>query len=139
MIPVSGVDLENVKDFISQVDIFNNLGISAIEDIAECMKLYSFVQDEPLITKNKPGKYMMIISEGSVVVDLGQTKIALEKNDIVGEMSLLSGQLSTANVIASSAAKAFAIHRYDFQNLTTNHAEFASAIESLVDSRNAGS
>lgn len=135
MIQEKNVDIGAIKDFLSGVKIFMDLDGKVITSMAENMNLYRFEKGELLIEKNKPGKYMLLISEGQVAVDLVHKKIALAKGDIVGEMSLLSGQLSSADVIAETVTKAFALHRYDFHRLMAEYAELASVMSSLMNSR----
>lgn len=106
--------------------------------MAESMISYGFQKGDMLIEKNKPGKYMLLLSQGHVIVDLGQKKIPLAKGDVVGEMSLLSCQLSSADVIAETATKAFALNRHAFQGLMVRHGELAAMMESLMHSRVSG-
>jgi len=81
---------------------------------------------------------MLLVSQGHVIVDSGQKKIALTKGGVVGEMSLLSGQLSSADVIAETATKAFVLHRNVFQDLMVKHEELAEPMGSLMNSKVSG-
>ena len=128
-------DVSDAENFLSQVKIFQHLDAHIISSMVESMDMYRFDEGELLIEKNKPGKYMLLINQGRVVVDLGQKKIPLPVGSVVGEMSLLSGQVCGADVIAESPIKAYALHRYDFQNLMAEFTDLATVMSELMNSR----
>ena len=135
MIEEGKVDIEILKEFISSIDIFSELPDNVIEEMAKPMVLYRFDEGESLIVKDKAARFMYLVYQGTVTVDLGDKKISLSEGTVLGEMSLLSGQRSSADVIADTDTTAFIINRFFFKKLISEHAELESVMSVLMKSR----
>jgi len=138
MIEEGRVDIEVIKQFISEIDIFSELPDNVMEDMAKPMRLYSFDKDEYLIVKDKSARFMYLIWDGTVSVDLGEKNISLSKGTVLGEMSLMTGERSTADVVAETGTSAFIINRFFFNKLVSEHTELESVMSVLVKSRKTG-
>jgi len=135
MIEEKKVDIEIIKQFLSGIDIFSELPDYVIEDMAKPMCLYGFDKGEYLIVKDKPARFMYLIQRGEVSVNLDDKRIPLSEGAVLGEMSLLSGQHSTADVIAETETCAYIINRFFFRKLIDEHAELESVMSILMKSR----
>lgn len=135
MIKEDNVDVDAVKVFLPGVEIFLDLESKIIDDMAGRMSLFRFEIGEHLIDKGKPGQYMLLLKQGQVKVELGDTDIYLRKGSVVGEMALLSGKPSKANVIAETETEAFVLYRDDFQELMARYTKLASVMTLLMKSR----
>lgn len=135
MIEEDNIDTGSAKRFLSEVSMFEKLNSDVLQDMADRMSLFRFEKGEHLIEKNKPGRYMLLITQGKVCVPLGDNNIYLTQGTVVGEMSLMSGQLSKADVIAETETSAYSLNRYDFQNLMSKHEGLSTTMKALVESR----
>jgi len=138
MINHKNIDRDSASLFLSGVKIFLNLDVPIIDDIADRMTMASFTRDEYLIHKGNPGQSMMLIKKGEISVLLDDKVIQLKKGTVIGEMSLLSGKPSQADVIACTDVDVFMLDRNDFQELMSRHTELASVMTALMKSRLAG-
>jgi len=78
---------------------------------------------------------MLIIKQGVVKVSLEDKDIELGKGDVLGEIALLSGTPSKADVVAQTDTKALALYRDDFQILMEQYTELATVMTNLMKSR----
>lgn len=129
------IDLDAAMVFLSGVDIFLNLDADIIENMAHRMTIKEYAPDEYLIHKGNPGHHMLLIKQGSVSVALEDRNITLGKGTVLGEMSLLSGQPSKADVIAQTDSQAFLLEHDDFQELMSEHSDLAAVMTELMKSR----
>ena len=135
MIEEGKIDIELLKQFISEIEIFSDLPAIVIEEMAKPMTLFRFDEGEYLIHKDKAARFMYLVYEGAIKVDLGEKSLSLPKGTVLGEMSLMSGERSTADVIAESDTRAFIINRPFFNKLVTEHAELESVMAVLMKKR----
>jgi eukaryotic-like serine/threonine-protein kinase len=135
MIEEKMLDFDDACLFLSGVKIFLDLDNQVIENLAENMKMFRFADREYLIEKGKPGQYMMLVKEGDIRVLLERDVVDLEKGAVVGEMSLLSGKPSKADVMAMSETIVLALARKDFTTLMTLHPSLAVAMTRLMKER----
>lgn len=135
MIKEDNIDVDSVLVFLPGVKIFLDLENRIIESMAERMSLLRFDKGEYLIEKGNPGQYMLLVKQGRVLVELGEKDIILKKGAVLGEMALLSGKPSKADVIAQTETEVFALHRNDFQELMTRYTKLASVMTLLMKSR----
>ena len=135
MIEEGKIDLVLLKQFISEIEIFSELPDNVIEEMAKPMTLFRFDEGESLIVKDKAARFMYLVYEGTVKVDLGEKSLSLQKGTVLGEMSLMSGERSTADVTAETNTRAFIINRPFFNKLVTEHAELESVMSVLMKKR----
>ncbi len=135
MLKQINIDIEDALVFLPSVKLFIKLDNSVISDISKHMSMHSYDAGEHLIKKGEPGEYMLVIKQGSVNVILEDKTIELEKGNVLGEMALLSGKPSKADVVAQTDTVVLALHRDDFQLLMEQHAELATAMTTLMKSR----
>ena len=133
------VDVDSTQAFLSGVGIFLDLESEIIEGMAERMALFRYEKGEHLIHKGSAGEYMLLIKRGKIFVVLDDQNIFLKKGNVVGEMALLSGHPSKADVIADEETEAFVLYRDDFQQLMKKYNSLASTMTLLLKSRLTGS
>lgn len=131
----NSIDLDDAMIFLSGVDIFLDLNSEIIENMAEYMSISQYQAGDHLIHKGSPGQHMLLIKSGKVSVALEDKEIFLEKGTVLGEMSLLSGKPSKADVVAKTDTQAFVLQRDDFQVLMSEYTELASVMTNLMKSR----
>lgn len=139
MLKQVNIDIESALVFLPGVKLFFNLDNEIISDIAQQMSTHRYEAGEHLIRKGQPGEYMLIIRNGKVKVSLEDKDIDLGKGEVVGEIALLSGTPSKADVVAQSDTEALALYRDDFQALMEKHTGLATVMTDLMKSRMFGS
>lgn len=139
MLKEDTIDIDSALIFLPGVKLFLDLDNEIISSMAERMSLLRFDAGEYLIRDGEAGQYMLLIMRGKVKVCLDQGDIVLGKGDVIGEMALLSGKPSKANVVARTDTEALALYRDDFQVLMAEHTELATVMTELMKSRMSGS
>lgn len=133
------IDIEDALVFLPGIKLFIKLDNNIISDIAKRMSMHRYDAGEHLIRQGVPGEYMLIIKKGKVKVGLEEKDIALGKGDVIGEIALLSGTPSKADVVAQTDTEALALYRDDFQVLMEKHNDLATVTTNLMKSRMFGS
>lgn len=132
---VDTLDTESALVFLPGVKLFFNLDNTIISQMAQRMSLLSFDAGECMIREGESGRYMLLIRQGRARVRLDEQEVELGKGEIIGEMSLLSGKPSKANVTAMTPVEALALYRDDFQALMAEHRALAAVMTGLMKSR----
>ena len=133
------IDIEDALIFLPGIKLFIRLDNKVISDIAKRMSLHRYQAGELLIRQGTPGEYMLIIKQGKVKVNLEDKDIELSKGSVIGEIALLSGTPSKADVVAETDTEALALYRDEFQSLMARHTELATVMSNLMKSRMFGS
>ena len=129
------ININAAITFLSGIDIFQNLDRNIIKNMAERMGISAYAPGDYLIHKGNPGLYMLLIKQGKVTVMLEDKQVSLAEGSILGEMALLSGKPSKADVIAQTDIEAFVLEPDDFQILMSKHIELAAVMTQLMKSR----
>ena len=97
---------------LKSFSIFKTLSKSEIKNIVSHFRIRQFPKNEVLLRKGEPGVKLFIILSGKVDVisDYGTTIATLERGDVFGEMSLLSGNPVSMKVKVASDAKIMYVH-----------------------------
>ena len=135
MLKQINIDVVDALIFLPGVKLFIKLDNKIISDIAKRMSMHRYEAGERLIKKGDIGEYMLVIKQGKVKVSLEDRDIELGKGDVLGEIALLSGTPSKADVVALTDTKALALYRDDFQELMEQYTELATVMTDLMKSR----
>ena len=138
MIKEDIIDSDATQVFLSGVGIFLDIESDIIESMADRMVLFRYEKGEYLIRKGNAGEYMLLVKQGKISVELENRTVILKKGDVVGEMALVSGRPSKADVIADEETEVFVLYRDDFQELMKKHKPLASTMSRLLESRLSG-
>jgi NTE family protein len=119
------------------LDRLSMAGRAAVEQAAD---LRHFRSGEALCRKGDAGRGCLVIVSGGVVVEVergvgGARRIFLGPGQIIGEMSLLSGNPVTATVIAAVDTEAYVIPRRAFLELVDREPAFRDALFGLLIER----
>ena len=109
--------------FLRRVPLFDALGDSEIEALAELAFKRRFNKGQLIILMAEAGDSLFIIHSGQVKVSLlhedGREFIIslLGEGEFFGELSLLDGHPRSANVVATEETELIVLKRADFQDL----------------------
>ncbi len=108
---------------LKSFSIFKTLSKSEIKNIVSEFRIRLFPKDEVILRKGEPGVKLFIILSGKVDVigDYGTTIATLERGDVFGEMSLLSGNPVSMKVRVESDAKIMYVHGNYFRMILNRY------------------
>lgn len=111
---------------LASASLFAGLTGEALDAIRPLMRPRSFAAQEPLCRAGEPGESLFIIARGLAHVLFGegeeqQVIARLRRGDVVGEMSLLSGEPRSATVLAVVPTEVLELDRATFSALLAAH------------------
>ncbi len=112
-------ELDALAVLLSKYAFFQSLDENNIKDLISLLKVARFSKNENVIRKGEPGKNLYIIVSGKVEVlgDNGIHIAFLEKGEIFGEMSLLSGDPVIATIKVIEPVTVLYLNGKDFRNV----------------------
>lgn len=111
--------IDAVAGLLGNFSIFQALDQQNLRDIVALLKLKKFARDEIVLKKGDPAQHLYIILAGTVDVldDKGVRLSFLQKGDVFGEMSLISGEPIGATIKVVEPARIIFIKGQDFKQI----------------------
>jgi len=105
-----------IANLLSKFSIFQSIDEHDLKDLIPFLKLRKFAPNDLIITKGDAGRNLFIIASGKVEVlnEDGISMSVLEKGEVFGEMSLISGNPVGATIKVLSPATVLSIKGEDF-------------------------
>ncbi len=127
----------NIANILSGFSMFRSLTSHQIQDLVSLIRLAQYGNGQDIIRKGDPGRHLYIILSGQVeVLDAEERKIALlEKGEVFGEMSLLSGEPVNATIRVTSPAKVLYFHGRDFSKVLHKYPPLQLYLAKLLTKR----
>jgi small-conductance mechanosensitive channel/CRP-like cAMP-binding protein len=117
-----------------------HFSVQDLNDLAQASEIRSFLPSEYIVRQGDPGDSLFIILQGSVeVLESSASKplAVLGKNQIFGEMSLLTGSVRQASVRAQSVDEVLEIKKAGLQKVLTRNPALADHLGQLLSERQA--
>jgi small-conductance mechanosensitive channel/CRP-like cAMP-binding protein len=132
--------VSSASERLEHVPIFAPLSDEAIQQLARAAIHRVFAPGEAIVRKGQEGASMFVILRGSVKVQLPEgtgvrTINQLGSNDFFGEMSLLTGEPRTANVVADEETEVIQIRKAAIRPLFEANPELLESISTIVGER----
>lgn len=132
--------VNSAEEHLSHVPIFAPLSGEEINKLAQASTRRVFAPGEVIVRKGQEGGSMFVIVRGCVKVQLPEgvgfrTINTLGANDFFGEMSLLTGEPRTANVIAEEETDVLQIRKTAIKPLFEANPELMRSISEIVGER----
>ncbi len=127
--------------FLKKIDIFADLPDADIHLIAENAQRIDFPDGSPIIKRGEPGRFLWVVYDGEVEVLLTEddgsqrTVATLEREQIFGEMALLTGEPAVLDVVAFRAARIIKIPREIFSGMIARNPQTLVKFTRLVTKR----
>lgn len=101
---------ENLVEALARLSLFADLTHPQLEVLAHSFSEEVFAEGQRVIRQNMPGSgfYVILEGEASVVID-GEERARLRRGDFVGEISILTDEPPTADVVAMTMLRCLAI------------------------------
>lgn len=127
----------DVVRLLRSFSIFSQLNEKEIRDIVSFLKLDKFDKGDIILRKGEPGKKLSIIVAGKVEVlgDAGVRIAFLEKGEVFGEMSLLSGEPVTATIRAVEPSKILYLNGEYFRKILNRFSSLQIYLARLLAQR----
>ncbi|MGJ8669915.1 MAG: cyclic nucleotide-binding domain-containing protein [Oceanococcus sp.] len=123
---------------LSQSPVFVELPPDQVSSLIPHFEYCEFKAGEQLMQQGEAGDSLYLIDYGDVAVSSAhdQTLVAqLHRDDVVGEMALVTGAPRAATVTAQTAVGAWQLPREVFQELVQELPQFAQALQKLAQQR----
>jgi CRP-like cAMP-binding protein len=123
------------------IEIFSPLNPSELERAAAQVRMERYSAGEMVLRQGDPGDSFFVIKGGKVEVSLGQCPedrrvlTHLGKGNIFGEMSLLTGEARSANVIALTDCEFLVLDKKGFQDILTANPMIAQTLSEILAKR----
>lgn len=132
--------VNEASEHLTKVPIFAPLCEEEIQKLAETSTRRVFAPGEAIVRKGQEGGSMYVIVKGTVSVQLptsnGPSTInKLQVNDFFGEMSLLTGEPRTANVVADDETEVLQIRKSAIKPIFEANPELLSTVSEIVEER----
>ncbi len=127
--------------FLKGIEILADLSDKDLTLIADNAQILDFTDGSVIIKRGEPGRFLWVVYDGEVEVllteeDGGRRTVAkLEREQIFGEMSLLTGEPAVLDVIASRWAKIIRIPRETFSRIIAENPATLGKFTRLVTKR----
>ena len=122
------MDVPDIVSFLeSQVELFKDFPNDRLQELAEGSRITTFGPKEAIIKFGEEGRFMGVILDGNAEAiatdDSGETRhiSCLEPGDIFGEISLMTGDRTIADVIAITHCKVLLIPQDLFSRILITH------------------
>ncbi len=130
-------------DAIGKVDVLTTLGEEERLKLAEAIRRQPFAAGEAMTREGDrdDGMYMIVSGEAAVRIGAGDAarEVArLKPGQFFGEMSLVTGEPRSANVVAVTEVQTYRVDKATFEELVRSRPELADAIAEVLTERRMG-
>ncbi|PIR21244.1 MAG: hypothetical protein COV45_00430 [Deltaproteobacteria bacterium CG11_big_fil_rev_8_21_14_0_20_47_16] len=136
--------ISRVEELLDSIDLFDALGDDGRKILAKRVRTELFGSQEEIVQQNDPGNSLYVIVHGSCrifVTPSGSTEqrpvAELQAGDFFGEMSLLTGAVRTATVIAEEDTECIVVSKDDVKDLLLAKPEIAQELSKVLAQRQA--
>jgi small-conductance mechanosensitive channel/CRP-like cAMP-binding protein len=134
------VVFNTIAERLNRVSIFAPLSDEEVEKLANSCTTRVYAPGEAIVRQGQEGNSMFVICKGSVKVQIPEKEYqktinTLGENDFFGEMSLLTGEPRTANVIAVVESEVLRIDKVGLQPILEGNPALVETISELVEER----
>jgi CRP-like cAMP-binding protein len=105
-------------DMLERVPLFKGLAKRQLSTVAKLVDHVGFHDGAVLVKELDPGRRLIIIREGTAgVIRDGHRVATVGPSDVVGELSLIDGQPTSASVVADTRIEALVLYATRFNKL----------------------
>jgi hypothetical protein len=132
---------QEIAQVLSQNPLFSTLADRELEHLVSEAALLCFARGERIITQGENQTTLYLLKKGRVQVyriDASNRRhelATLKEGDFFGEMSLLTGEVRSANVDASEDSELVVIYKESLQTLLESRSALAESIAQIMHER----
>lgn len=133
-------DQTHIIDMLKNISLFSPLNAQELSYLASNLKTLPYVMGSTIALQGELGRSLFIIISGSVDIYLHKNshryRVAqLESGQIIGEMSLLTGDPRRATVIAATDVVCYELKKEEFEIILAQRPELAEYFADLLAKR----
>ncbi len=112
-------DTAGFADLLRAIDIFSPLSDEDLLDLAALLELVEYPWQFPITQKGDPGNrlYILLSGKAEVIDDHGVTLVELDRGEVFGEMSLLSGERVSTTIMAAETSQVAVMNHKNFRHI----------------------
>ena len=127
-------------DALSRVDVFRALDAEKIDRLSRRLRMLMFGPGETILRQGDPGDSLYVVRTGAVAVQIGvlgafKEVATLSDGQFFGEMSLMTGAMRAATVVAKSDVECYIVDKEAFQEILQEKPELAGIISDILARR----
>ncbi len=127
-------------DALSRVDVFRALDAEKIDRLSRRLRMVIFGPGETVLRQGDPGDSLYVVRSGQVAVRIGvlgasKEVATLSEGQFFGEMSLMTGAMRAATVVAKTDAECYIVDKEAFQEIVLEKPELAGIISDILAQR----
>lgn len=132
----AGMDKEQIIAVLQKNEVLNTISQNQLEILAEDIEIKLYGQGETLIKEGEAGRYFYLFLEGEAeVLRNDKVIIRLTANDYVGEMSLFTGEKTTADVRITRESRVLCISSGKFRETVKLNEKMARKLSEVIAER----
>lgn len=125
---------------LALVPVFAPLSEEEVEKLAHASVKRIFAPGEAIVRMGQEGRSMFVIARGNVKVQIPENNVQkvvnrLSANDFFGEMSLLTGEPRSANVVAEDEVEVLEIRKSALKPIFEANPELMSSVTEIIEER----
>lgn len=114
--------MAEVQDVLARLSLFADLAPTQLEAIAHRFEEEVFPEGARVLRKDLRGAGLFVILDGEAVVRLGDEEVSrFGPGEFFGEISLLTGDLPVADVVALTQLRCLVVPGPDFEPFLIEH------------------
>ena len=120
---------------------FSSLDVATLRELLSVMQLREYSPGEYLIRQGDPAEFLLLFLTGTASARVRGAPVErppigkFAPGDIVGEMSLLTDEPRTADVVADTFVRALALSSADFHTMNERHPDLRVVLTDVMASR----
>jgi NTE family protein len=128
-------------DVLARNPLFAGLGPAELEELEAAMQSQTFAANEVICQAGEPGDSLFLVVDGFARVTLededGSSRVVarLRRGDVIGEMSLVTGEPRSASVVAAVPTTALEHSRDEVAKLIAKHPQILENLSRILSGR----
>lgn len=130
------LEIQQKRAFLKRIPLCANWSPANIELFSEKSVIEEYDKDEKVLARGQENQFFHIVHESRFrVARQGKTLATLGIGDFFGEISLLQGSVTTADVICVEGGKLLSLHRTEFLRILGWDYQLAVQFEAIASQR----
>lgn len=126
----------DLQDDLHRIPLFRDFAAAELQELAAQVVEHRFQDGECLFSEGDPGGSLYLLAEGVLEVRQGDAVLdRLVPGEVLGEISLLTGQPRTASVMALTDGVAFEIRKDHLEPILRARPQLAEGLAALMTRR----
>jgi len=126
-------------ELLKKVKLFDGLSDDQLKIFAEKMTEEQFPPKAVIIEEGTEGSALYIVREGKVKITKTEGEVEMEiaslgAGEAFGDMSMIEGNVTSANVVSFNDVNCLAISRQFFRDIIGKHVEIAAVVQGNLNS-----